>query len=225
MPIHYFIRSFLRVTGGNCDEIFSEIEYYDHSVLYQIQTKESDQVKMLHRRGLLEDDVTYVPGTVAGGLESARRAGVDGSMTMKERAAAGGLETARRAGVDGRTTMAERGAGTTFSNLQKSVTMMKKKGDFTGNLQRLVDWEGKGTPKQKKNAKDKKEEKLRNFRDDTTKRLEAALEALEKYAPHAIEEESDDISEWIDFVRDRKKRLEDAWKVRTDQEAEKQKNK
>jgi hypothetical protein len=123
MPIHYFIRSFLRVTGGNCDEIFSEIKYYDHSVLYQIQTKESDQVKMLHRRGLLEDDVTYVPGTVAGGLESVRRAGVDGSMTMKER----GLETARRAGVDGRTTMAERGAGTTFSNLQKSVTLMKKK--------------------------------------------------------------------------------------------------
>jgi hypothetical protein len=66
---------------------------------------------------------------------------------------------------------------------------------------------------------------LRNFRDDTTKRLEAALEALEKYAPHAIEEESDDISEWIDFVRDRKKRLEDAWKVRTDQEAEKKKKK
>jgi hypothetical protein len=202
MPIHYFIRSFLRVTGGNCDEIFSEIKYYDHSVLYQIQTKESDQVEMLHRRGLLEDDVTYVSGSVAGGLESVRRAGVDGSMTMKERA-----------------------SGTRFSNLKKRVTLMKETGDFEGNLQRLVDWEGKGTPKQKKNAKDKKEEKLRNFRDDTTKQLEAALEALEKYAPHAIEEESDDISEWIDFVRDRKKRLEDEWKVRTDQEAEKKKKK
>jgi hypothetical protein len=225
MPIHYFIRSFLRVTGGNCDEIFSEIKYYDHSVLYQIQTKESDQVKMLHRRGLLEDDVTYVPGTVAGalagGLETARRAGKDGRPTMAER----GLESARRAGVDGRPTMAERGAGTTFSNLQKRVTMMKEKGDFEGSLQKLVDWEGKGTPKQKKNAKDKKEEKLRNFRDDTTKSLEKALGDLEEYAQHATEEESEDISEWIDFVRDRKKRLEDAWKVRTDQEAEKKKKK
>ena len=85
MPIHYFIRSFLRVTGGNCDEIFSETEYYDNSVLYQIQTKESNQVEMLQRRGLLEDDVTYVSGSVAGSL-------------------AGGLENVRRAGVDGRTT-------------------------------------------------------------------------------------------------------------------------
>ena len=85
MSIHYFIRSFLRVTGGNCDELFPPIEFYNESVLYQIQTKESDQVEMLHRRGLLEDDGTYVPGTVAGGLESVRTAGVDGSMTMKER--------------------------------------------------------------------------------------------------------------------------------------------
>jgi hypothetical protein len=52
-------------------------------------------------------------------LETARRAGKDGRPTMAER----GLESARRAGVDGRPTMAERGAGTTFSNLQKSVTL------------------------------------------------------------------------------------------------------
>ena len=57
------------------------------------------------------------------------------------------------------------------------------------------------------------------------KGLKTALGALEKYAPYATEEESEDISEWIDFVRDRKKRLEDEWKVRTDQEAEKKKKK
>jgi hypothetical protein len=66
---------------------------------------------------------------------------------------------------------------------------------------------------------------LRNFRDISMSSLKKALGALEKYAPYATEEESEDISEWIDFVRDRKKRLEDAWKVRTDQEAEKKKKK
>ena len=77
MSIHYFIGSFLRVTGGNCDELFPPVEFYDNSVHYQIQTKESDQVEMLHRHGLLEDDVTYILGSVVGGLESARVAGVD----------------------------------------------------------------------------------------------------------------------------------------------------
>jgi hypothetical protein len=59
---------------------------------------------MLHRHCLLEDDVTYILGSVVGGLESARVAG-----------------------ADGRTTMAEREEGTTFSNLQKRVTQMKKR--------------------------------------------------------------------------------------------------
>jgi len=59
---------------------------------------------------------------------------------------------------------------------------------------------------------------VRNFRDSQTSKLKKSLGALEKYAPDATEEESDDISEWIVFVRDRKNRLEDAWKVRTDQE-------
>ena len=54
---------------------------------------------MLHRRGLLEDDVTYVSGSSAGGLESVRRAGVDGCPTMKER-----------------------GVGTAFSKLSQRVT-------------------------------------------------------------------------------------------------------
>ena len=221
MPIHYFIRSFLRVTGGNCDELFPPIEFYNESVLYQIQTKESDQVEMLHRRGLLEDDVTYVPGTVAGGLESVRTAGVDGSMTMKERQVKGGLESVRRAGVDGQPTMAERGKGTTFSKLQGRVTQMKKKGDFEGNLKGLKDWKDKGTPRQ--TSKDKIERGVRKFRDNHTKQLANSLGDLEKYAPDATEEESDDISEWIALVRDRKNRLDDAWKVRTDQEAEKNK--
>jgi hypothetical protein len=115
------------------------------------------------------------------------------------------------------------GLGTTFSNLQARMTQMQKKGDFDGNLRRLEDWKGIGTPKQKKNAKSEEEKTLRSFRDDNTKKLEKALGALEKYAPDATEEESGDISRWIAFVKDRKKRLADAWKVRTDQEAEKKK--
>jgi len=87
MSIHYFIRSFLRVTGSNCDELFPLLEFYDDSVLYQIQCKESDQVEMLHRGGLLEDDVTYVPGSVVGGLDSIRRrdAGTLNLMTKEHR--------------------------------------------------------------------------------------------------------------------------------------------
>ena len=200
MSIHYFIRSFLRVTGGNCDELFPPIEFYDESVLYQIQLKESNQVEMLHRRGLLENDVTYVPAVVAGGLENVRLAGVDGRPTMSERA-----------------------VGTTFSKLSQGVTQMQTKGDFDGNLRRLEGWEGIGTPKQKKNAKSEEEATLRNFRDDNTKKLEKALGDLEEYEPHATVKESGDISRWIAFVKDRKKRLADAWKVRTDQEAEKKK--
>jgi hypothetical protein len=98
---------------------------------------------------------------------------------------------------------------------------MKKKGDFEGNLQGLKDWKGKGTPRQ--TSKDKIERGVRKFRDNHTKQLANSLGDLEKYAPDATEEESDDISEWIALVRDRKNRLDDAWKVRTDQEAEKNK--
>ena len=64
---------------------------------------------------------------------------------------------------------------------------------------------------------------MRNFRDDSTRKLEKALGDLEEYEPHATVKESGDISRWIAFVKDRKKRLADAWKVRTDQEAEKKK--
>ena len=73
----------------------------------------------------MENDVTYVPASVAGGLESVRLAGVDGRPTMAERASEGGLESVRRAGVNGSTTMAERGAaggiGTKFSKLSQRV--------------------------------------------------------------------------------------------------------
>ena len=55
------------------------------------------------------------------------------------------------------------------------------------------------------------------------KTLKKSLGDLEEYAPHATEEESDDISKWIVLVRGRKNRLEAAWKIRTDQEAEKKK--
>ena len=161
------------------------------------------------------------------GLESVRLAGVDGRPTMTERAVAGGLENVRLAGVGGRPTMNERqvkgGLGTTFSNLQARMTQMQKKGDFDGNLRRLEDWKGIGTPKHKKNAKSEEEATLRNFRDDNTKKLEKALGDLEEYEPHATVEESGDISRWIALVKDRMKRLADAWKVRTDQEAEKKK--
>jgi hypothetical protein len=203
MPIHYFIRSFLRVTGGNCDELFPPIEFYDESVLYQIQTKESDQVEMLHRRGLLENDVTYVPGCVAGGLESVRVAGVDGRPTMAERGAEGGIGT----------------TFTTFQKLKQRVTQMQTKGDFDGNIRGLKGWKGTGTPKE--NSKDKEERDVRKFRNNHTSRLRESLKDLEEYAPHATVKESDDISAWIVFVRDRKNRLEAAWKIRTDQEAKK----
>ena len=165
------------MTGGNCDELFPPIEFFDESVLYQIQTKESDQVEMLHRRGLLENDVTYVPAGTAGGI------------------------------------------GTTFSKLQGRVTQMKKKGDFDGNLRGLEGWKGIGTPKEL--SKDKEEKDVRKFRNNHTNRLRESLKDLEEYAPHATEEESDDITAWIVFVRDRKNRLEAAWKIRTDQEAKK----
>ena len=85
----------------------------------------------------------------------------------------------------------------------------------------MKDWKGKGTPRQ--TSKDKIERGVRKFRDNHTKQLANSLGDLEKYAPDATEEESDDISEWIALVRDRKNRLDDAWKVRTDQEAEKNK--
>jgi hypothetical protein len=146
---------------------------------------------------------------------------------MNERGAAGGLKNVRLAGVGGRPSMNERGAvgglGTTFSNLKTRMTQMKKKGDFEGNLQGLMDWKGIGTPKQKKYAESEKEKTLRNFRDDSTRNLEKALRDLEEYEQHATVKESGDISRWIALVKDRKKRLADAWKVRTDQEAEKKK--
>jgi hypothetical protein len=146
---------------------------------------------------------------------------------MNERGAAGGLENVRLAGVGGRPSMSDRGAvgglGTTFSKLQQRMTQMQKKRDFDGNLRRLEDWKGIGTPKQKKYAKSEEEKTLRNFRDDSTRNLEKALRDLEEYEPHATVEGSGDISRWIALVKDRKKRLADAWKVRTDQEAEKKK--
>jgi hypothetical protein len=163
----------------------------------------------------------------AGGLKNVRLAGVGGRPSMSDRGAAGGLKNVRLAGVGGRPSMSDRGAvgglGTTFSNLKSRMTQMKKKGDFEGNLQGLMGWKGIGTPKQKKNAKSEKEKTLRIFRDDNTKRLEKALRDLEEYEPQATVEESGDISRWIALVKDRKKRLADAWKVRTDQEAEKKK--
>ena len=64
---------------------------------------------------------------------------------------------------------------------------------------------------------------MRKFRNNHTNRLRESLKDLEEYAPHATEEESDDISKWIVLVRGRKNRLEAAWKIRTDQEAEKKK--
>ena len=95
---------------------------------------------------------------------------------MKERQVKGGLESVRRAGVDGQPTMAERGKGTTFSKLQGRVTQMKKKGDFEGNLQGLKDWKGKGTPRQ--TSTDKIERGVRKFRDNHTKQLANSLVTL-----------------------------------------------
>ena len=96
---------------------------------------------------------------------------------------------------------------------------MQTKGDFDGNLRRLEGWKGIGTPKEK--SKDKEERDMRRFRNNHTNRLRESLKDLEEYAPHATVKESGDISRWIVFVKDRKNRLEAAWKIRTDQEAKK----
>ena len=68
-----------------------------------------------------------------------------------------------------------------------------------GNLRGLKDWKGKGTPKQ--TSKDEIGRDLRVFRNNNTKRHANSLGDLEKYAPHATVEESDDISEWIAFAK------------------------
>jgi hypothetical protein len=52
--------------------------------------------------------------------------------------------------------MAERGVGTTFSKLQQRVTLMKEKGDFMGNLQRLVDWKAKALLNKRKTQRIRK---------------------------------------------------------------------
>ena len=204
------ITSLLRIMGAPNIDILQAGHDVTQSLLYKIFKSEFDEEidDLYHKYGLLPTDVRHINytrvGGIKGGLESVRLAGVGGRPTMNERQVKGGL-------------------GTTFSNLQGRMTLMQKKGDFDGNLRRLEDWKGIGTPKQKKNAKSEEEKTLRNFRDDSTRKLEKALGDLEEYAPDATVEESGDISRWIVFVKDRKKRLADAWKVRTDQEAEKKK--
>ena len=227
------ITSLLRIMGAPNIDILQAGHDVTQSLLYKIFKSEFDEEidDLYHKYGLLPTDVRHINytrvGGIKGGLESVRLAGVGGRPSMNERGAVGGLENVRLAGVGGRPSMNERqvkgGLGTTFSNLQGRMTLMQKKGDFDGNLRRLEGWKGIGTPKQKKNAKSEEEKTLRNFRDDSTRKLEKALGDLEEYAPDATVEESGDISRWLVFVKDRKKRLADAWKVRTDQEAEKKK--
>ena len=200
------ITSLLRIMGAPNINILQAGHDVTQSLLYKIFKSEFDEEidDLYHKYGLLPPDVRHINytrvGGIKGGLENVRRAGLNGSTSMAERASKGGI-------------------GTKFQKLSQRVTQMQTQGDFDGNLRGLEGWEGTGTPKEK--SKDKEERDVRKFRNNHTDRLAKSLEALEEYAPHATVKESDDISRWIVFVRDRKNRLEAAWKIRTDQEAKK----